>query len=247
MKGLEVDYLALGQQLLISAQEKNILVILLCIMIGVACTFFGYQLLRFCVSAAGFVLGLLLGGGVASLMGLAMSQALIAGLACGMIMAVAAFFLYKAGVFLYAGVAALSAVINTLNVFTQNDTRWWSVILAIAAAVAVGVLAVRWMRLVIIVISAVSGAVSLTTLILPVFGDVLVVAFGIGTAVLAAAGMVYQLKATGAKAKTQVQAEAKHGEEGKRAKTEKSAGMAEDVKAESVEAETSVELQREKM
>lgn len=187
-----VNFVTLGQQLLIAGQEKNALVFLASIVFGLACLLFSYRLLKICITAAGLIAGFLIGSSAGSFFGLSSGQSLLVGLVIGAILAIAAFSLYEVGVFLFAGIMTFCAVINILNVATQMETQWWTVAAAFILALIVAVRALRFVRAAVIWCGAISGAILLSTSLLPLIGVESLPSLLIVAAVIAAIGVIGQ-------------------------------------------------------
>lgn len=120
--------------------------------------FFGYRLLKLWVTVIGFLAGFALGFGIS--MYLIKDEAYlpaVIGLAAGVLLALLAFRLYLAGVFLFCGLIAFSAV----QTISAPEGQGWDIlmiVLGIVAFLAAGVLAVKFSRPCIIAVTAVSGA-----------------------------------------------------------------------------------------
>jgi hypothetical protein len=120
--------------------------------------FFGYRLLKAWVAIIGFLVGFVIGFGVAmyNIGGEAYLPAVI-GIVAGILLALVAFKLYLVGVFIYCGAIAFSAV-QTIP-FPENQT--WDIVLIVLGVIAflvAGILAVRFSRPCIIAVTAISGA-----------------------------------------------------------------------------------------
>lgn len=120
--------------------------------------FFGYRLLKLWVTVIGFLAGFALGFGIS--MYLIKDEAYlpaVIGLAAGVLLALLAFRLYLAGVFLFCGLIAFSAV-QTISAPEGPGWDILMIVLGIVAFLAAGVLAVKFSRPCIIAVTAVSGA-----------------------------------------------------------------------------------------
>ena len=128
------------------------------IVIALLQCFFGYRLLKVWVTIIGFLLGFVLGFGfsAAFIKGEAYLPTVI-GIAAGVLLALIAFKLYLLGVFIFCGFIAFGAV-RTIPVSDEGIWKTVLLVLAVAAFVAAGVLAVKFSRPCIIAITAVSGA-----------------------------------------------------------------------------------------
>ena len=118
-------------------------------------TWFGYRFMKALVAIVGFFAGFTIGFVIA--MRLYQKDAYIpavAGILVGILLALVAFKLYLVGVFLYCGSIAAGAVAQ----LPINGEYWLKLVLCAAAFIVVGILAVRFARLAIILITSISGA-----------------------------------------------------------------------------------------
>lgn len=122
--------------------------------------FLGYKLLKFWVSVIGFLAGFSLGFVLTSLAWKTDAYLPAAiGIAAGLVLALLAFKLYLAGVFIFCGSIAFGAV-RTLPFPSEEAWKVAALVLALVAFVAAGLLAVKFSRPCIIAITAVTGAVN---------------------------------------------------------------------------------------
>ena len=122
--------------------------------------FLGYKLLKIWVSVIGFLAGFSLGFVLTSLAWKSDAYLPAAvGIAAGVALALLAFKLYLAGVFLFCGCIAFGAVRN-LPFPSGEAWKIGGLVLALVAFLAAGLLAVKFSRPCIIAISAVTGAVN---------------------------------------------------------------------------------------
>lgn len=112
--------------------------------------FWGYRLLKLWLFLAGGALGLASGYGAAMRMGLEETPALIIGVILGLLLGILAFKICKLGVLLLCGGMAYF-------LFAAWVPQWW---LAALLALAVGLLAVKFMRPAIILSTGLSGGAS---------------------------------------------------------------------------------------
>jgi hypothetical protein len=127
----------------------------LAIALGGLICFFGYRLLRVTLGIVGFGVGFALGGMVASLISnITPVFLLIIAVASGVLGAILAAVLYKAGVFLLG--AGAGALIASLALAGAGNTQ--SVLIAIAAAIVGGVLTLLLQRTLVSVLTAFGGA-----------------------------------------------------------------------------------------
>ena len=128
------------------------------LILGILQCFFGFRLLRFWISVTGFVLGLYLGKTISSKF---LSEPRYApwliGAVCGFLLCFFAYKIYLAGVFLFCGILAASAI----RLIHFPDGQGWKVLLYILMAagfVLSGVVAVKFSRPAVILITAGFGA-----------------------------------------------------------------------------------------
>ncbi len=163
--------------------------------------FFGYRMIRFWISLAGFLIGFLIGYGIA--VSVVPEQeytkliTIVIGIAAGALLAALAYKLYLAGLFLYCGLLAVS-VIASIHFPEGELWEYLSILFYLLAFFGAGMLAIRFERPLIIVITAVSGAsnavVALAILIAAVGEDSLIYLFVL--AGLMGGGMLVQFLTT---------------------------------------------------
>ena len=153
-----------GELAVVTERIRPILLLASLVLALMQC-YFGYKLLKFWITLAGFVTGFGLGlwAGFRFLPEKEWYLYLIA-LGAGILLGFLAFKLYLAGVFLFCGLLLAGAVLMVLEKFALPD------IVQIAAALAAfavgGILGVKFEKPLIIVITAVSGAVSATRVLM---------------------------------------------------------------------------------
>lgn len=113
--------------------------------------FFGYKIIRSWIGILGFILGAAGGYGIVHYITADTSYALIGGIIGGLLLAVLAYKVYLAGVFLIAGIGTYGLCTTQL---TLNIPAPYLQILSLILAVIVAVLAVKYMRPAIIIITA---------------------------------------------------------------------------------------------
>lgn len=114
--------------------------------------FLGYRLRKFWMALLGFLIGAFAGFAIASVFTNTGWILLAATLGSGIVLAFLAFRLYLFGVFLYTVFVGYGFVVGLIG-----HDRWWSLMLCVAAALVIGILAVKFVRPVIILTTAVSG------------------------------------------------------------------------------------------
>lgn len=122
--------------------------------------FFGYKILKVSCSIFGFIAGFIIGFYIAvkNIPDSGYWPAVI-GMAAGIGLAILAFKLYLAGVFIYCGLLASGA---TLLIPIPEEHPWSVVklIVFIAAFVIVGIIAVKFSKFCIIAVTAIGGAIN---------------------------------------------------------------------------------------
>lgn len=184
----------------IAARQQTVMVsVIISVIAGLLICFFGYKLLRVWCAILGFAAGALIAGIVAYAIGT--DTALLVALAVGLITAVMSFLFYESGVFVIGFGAALNVAGHFLAAY-GIETQWWVIVLTIIAAVVIGIMAVRFVKPVVIISTALSGGVSVAANILGIFNvKNWIVVFAV-SGVLAILGMVYQFTHAKKKAKT---------------------------------------------
>ena len=136
----------------------TVIIPVICLVMALLQCFFGYKLVRFWISLFGFLIGFLLGFFIsAHFMGeMGLVQVLI-GAGAGVIFGLLAYKIYLAGVFVFCFVLAFAAM---ACIPWPADDLWnvLSVIICIAVGVLAGVLAVRFSRPLLILITGICGA-----------------------------------------------------------------------------------------
>lgn len=191
-----VNFADLGNSLMTNARSEGTVAIIITVICGLLTVFFGYKLLKLWITLAGFFIGLILGGGVAGLLKAPTAVIVIAAIVVAVLLAAAAFFFYKVGVFIFSGLMGFTLVTNLILELYTGDSRWWVITIGIVAAVLVGIVAVKFVRPVVIVTSSISGASSIAFTLIPLMGITnfwIILAAGL---VIAALGMIWQFKST---------------------------------------------------
>ena len=184
-----------------AAQQQTVfLPVIIAIIAGLLICFFGYRFIRLWCAIIGFAAGALISGLVAYAMGA--DVVLLVAVVVGIVTALLSFAFYKAGVFVIGFGSTLNIAGHLMNAYGVS-AQWWMIILAIVAAVAVGILAVHLVRLVVIITTSLSGAASISTNILGIFNITNGVVILSATGIIAILGMVYQFTHTRKKNKAQ--------------------------------------------
>lgn len=155
---------------------------------GILNCVFGYRLLRFWMMIGGFFVGAGLALIVVHTMGMQeKSTMLIAALATGVVFAVIAFLIYKAGVFILAAGIGWS-----LSIYFLHPTSSASFFACILIGVALGSMAVKYCREVLIVATSLIGGV-MSGVSLAKLGNLEDIPYGLGMSVgFAVLGMLIQ-------------------------------------------------------
>lgn len=127
--------------------------------------YLGYRCIKALVAIVGFLLGFVIGFGLSARIYTAdYYLPAVVGILAGILLALLAFKLYLLGVFIFCGSVAAGAVSN-LPLSGEGFPSVLKIILCIAAFVVVGILGVKFSKMCIIIITALSGAVSATNLL----------------------------------------------------------------------------------
>lgn len=153
--------------------------------------FLGYRLVKLWSALCGFAVGWVAAFAAAMhFLGNAGVCAAI-GIAAGLLLGGIAFFLYKAGVF------ALCVFLVFFLCLGLIPIQWLAVAAGLVLGIAVGALAMRFMREVLIFTTGVSGGMNAAGALLPVFGLENAAVSLVAGLVLAVLGIVVQWKTTG--------------------------------------------------
>lgn len=162
---------------------------LIVLIVALVNCFLGYRLMKLWIAVIGFLVGALLGYTLAGLFTDTFWILLVSALAGGGILALIAFRLYLAGVFLYALITAYGFMAGLLG-----HEKWWTLMLCVIVALVVGILAVKFVRPVIIVTTAISGGFTAVNEVMGWLsvGDIRIV-YGLAL-ILAAVGILVQFR-----------------------------------------------------
>ena len=111
--------------------------------------FLGYRLKKLWIGMIGFLLGIAIGAGITSLFSENKTVILAAGLVVGILAALLSFRLYLIGVFFYAALSVYPLIAGLIG-----KELWWEIALSVIAAFLIGLLAVNFVRPVLIIASA---------------------------------------------------------------------------------------------
>ena len=135
-------------------EQNNLIVIITALVIALLYVFFGYKLLRVYISLLGFLIGFALGIVICAVFDLSNTTAVIVIICvCAVALAALGFWLYKAGLF----------VMILLFTTIQPVFMW---IGSILFALVLAILAIFFVRPVVIIVTAVSGGLSIANLII---------------------------------------------------------------------------------
>lgn len=127
--------------------------------------FFGYKCIKALVAVVGFIVGFVLGFSISAgyFTDAAYIPALI-GIAAGILLALIAFKLYLVGVFIFCGTVAFQAV-GRLPLNADGAQEMLKSVLCIAAFIIVGILAVKFSKWCIILITSITGSINAINLL----------------------------------------------------------------------------------
>ena len=137
-------------------KEFQIILAVISLITGLLQCFFGYKFLRFWVTLIGFLIGFSAGLGIASANIDVKYVPLIIGVAAGILLGFLSFKIYLVGVFLFIGTIAAVATGSFLKYASLPAVA--AIIICIAVFILCGILAVKFQRPMVIVITALSGA-----------------------------------------------------------------------------------------
>lgn len=115
--------------------------------------FFGYKIIRSWISIIGFLIGAVLGYGIVYLIVAELLYSFIGGIIGGILFAILAYKVYLFGVFAIASLSTYYLCVTYLTL----DMKYLQ-LLSILIAIAVAILAIKYMRPAIIVLTAFTGA-----------------------------------------------------------------------------------------
>ncbi len=133
------------------------------ILLALLFTFFGYKLIRFLLAAAGFVIGLVLGGSLAIRLDLDDKMIVIISLVLAVLLAVIVGLIYKFGLFVVFAAAGYNLALIILPVFYSGEyTRW----IALGAGLLLGGLSAWLGKVCIIAASSAAGGLALSDILI---------------------------------------------------------------------------------
>lgn len=151
--------------------------------------FFGYKLRKIWITLVGILVGFLIGFAVVMFLSTNLIASLIIGVITGILLGIISFKLYLVGIFLLCGASAFFLVYSCIPV------DWLRILLGFIAGIAVGILAVKFVRPVTILSTGINGGFTAGQAIFSAFQITSWQYFPIG-AILAVLGILVQFKTT---------------------------------------------------
>ena len=146
-------------------EQNNLIVIITALVIALLYVFFGYKLLRVYISLLGFLIGFALGIVICAVFDLSNTTAVIVIICvCAVALAALGFWLYKAGLFVMILLSLFPIILSVVSEFTtiQPVFMW---IGSILFALVLAILAMFFVRPVVIIVTAFSGGLSIASLV----------------------------------------------------------------------------------
>ena len=147
-------------------EQNNLIVIITALVVALLYVFFGYKLLRVYISLLGFLIGLAIGVVICAVFDLSNTTAVIVIICvCAVALAALGFWLYKAGLFVMILLSLFPIILSIVSEFTtiQPVFMW---IGSILFALVLAILAMFFVRPVVIIVTAFSGGLSIANLII---------------------------------------------------------------------------------
>jgi hypothetical protein len=146
-------------------EQNNLIVIITALVIALLYVFFGYKLLRVYISLLGFLIGLVIGVVICAVFDLQNSTAVIVIICvCAIALAALGFWLYKAGLFVMILLSLFPIILSVVSEFTTVEPVFmW--IGSILFALVLAILAMFFVRPVVIIVTAFSGGLSIASLV----------------------------------------------------------------------------------
>ena len=146
-------------------EQNNLIVIITALVIALLYVFFGYKLLRVYISLLGFLIGFALGIVICAVFDLSNTTAVIVIICvCAVALAALGFWLYKAGLFVMILLSLFPIILSIVSEFTtiQPVFMW---IGSILFSLVLAILAIFFVRPVVIIVTAFSGGLSIASLV----------------------------------------------------------------------------------
>ena len=146
-------------------EQNNLIVIITALVIALLYVFFGYKLLRVYISLLGFLIGLVIGVVLCAVFDLQNTTAVIVIICvCAVALAALGFWLYKAGLFVMIVLSLFPVILSVVSDFaTIKPVFMW--IGSILFALVLAILAMFFVRPVVIIVTAFSGGLSIASLV----------------------------------------------------------------------------------
>ena len=146
-------------------EQNNLIVIITALVIALLYVFFGYKLLRVYISLLGFLIGFALGIVICAVFDLSNTTAVIVIICvCAVALAALGFWLYKAGLFVMILLSLFPIILSIVSEFTTVEPVFmW--IGSILFALVLAILAIFFVRPVVIIVTAFSGGLSIASLV----------------------------------------------------------------------------------
>lgn len=183
------EVMDMGNTMLNVGQTMEVLVAT--IIVGLLISFFGLKLVRVLTTIVGFVLGAGIGLIISNILGWSGITVAIVTLGCAVVLAALSFFLYRMGVFLMVLVTVFG--LATTIIFAGNNITNMMLIIFAAVALVVAILSAIFVEPLVIVVTAIWGAVDASLAIVAATGleGNLLITSGIAVAI-SIVGMIIQ-------------------------------------------------------
>ena len=132
--------------------------------------FFGFRFVKFWITVLGFTLGFAAGLGVSSLFIESQILRYAISLAAGMLIGFLSYKLYKVGVFIFIGL--IGAIIGGVVLYRTEITANVIIIVCVILFIICGILAVKFQKPIIIIVTSVSGATAAANALSSLVSDI---------------------------------------------------------------------------
>lgn len=191
-----VNIASLGESLLNAGRSQNYIVYIAGIVFSLLTLFFGYQIIKIWIGIVGFIIGATLAIITTTNLSAPYWAVIAAAIVVGALLAIASFSLYKMGIFLFVAFTTYIAVTNLLSSLTHLNATWWLIVIGLVIGIAFGILAVRFVRLAVIISSALSASATLSVIFAAAINTISFPIVLFFTAVLTATGITTQFRTT---------------------------------------------------
>ncbi len=164
---MEESLRQLSQYLNIEAlnTDKSLMIaVIISLVFGIVYCFFGYKAIRVCAAIYGALIGIIAGSAIVRQFALQSPVSLIVVIGLAVLLALLGFFLFRVGVFIVVLLGVAGIVYPLLQSRTTLEQLIMSII-ALAAGLVAAILAVIYMKPVVIVLSAFMGAQTISSTI----------------------------------------------------------------------------------